>query len=195
MPEPAAASGERFWAYSLAVYGREGVAAACIALQDRHGLDVNFLLLGLFAGEHGCALGAEALARLDSLSAPWRENVTAKLRAVRRWLKAQGVFPAEAAAPLRQAVLAQEIEAERHQHRLMEQHLALAEAPADPAIAAGNLARYVIHAGVAPDAADLADLATLIVQAFPRVAAEDAKAMLGRHLPASAPAAPPLTPH
>src|SRR5262249_40267230 len=33
-----------FWNFSLKVYGRPGVAAACIALQDGLGLDVNLLL-------------------------------------------------------------------------------------------------------------------------------------------------------
>ncbi len=32
-----------FWNFSLEVYGGEGVARACLELQDRRGVDVNLL--------------------------------------------------------------------------------------------------------------------------------------------------------
>lgn len=35
-----------FWDFSLEVYPREGVGAACLALQARHEIDVNVLLGG-----------------------------------------------------------------------------------------------------------------------------------------------------
>jgi len=37
-------SGNPFWDFSLAVYRRPGVAAACLRLQDEAGVDVNLLL-------------------------------------------------------------------------------------------------------------------------------------------------------
>jgi hypothetical protein len=42
-----------FWEYSLSHYVREGVADACLALQDGHGLDVNMLLYGAWLGSMG----------------------------------------------------------------------------------------------------------------------------------------------
>ena len=39
-----------FWDFSLAVYGRPGVAPACLALQQRHGADVNLLLFCAWFG-------------------------------------------------------------------------------------------------------------------------------------------------
>jgi len=35
---------DRFWAFSLALYGKPGVAPALLGLQDRLGVDVNLLL-------------------------------------------------------------------------------------------------------------------------------------------------------
>ncbi|HEY9550471.1 MAG TPA: TIGR02444 family protein, partial [Kiloniellaceae bacterium] len=42
-----------FWQFSGAVYARRGVAEACLALQQRHGLDVNLLLFCAWAGSNG----------------------------------------------------------------------------------------------------------------------------------------------
>lgn len=79
-----------FWEFSLAVYGRPGVPAACVALQDRHDLDVNVLLFAAWAGmECGVALSAERLAAVDSTIAAWRREVVRPLRAVRRRVKAE----------------------------------------------------------------------------------------------------------
>ena len=56
MTEPAGEAAEAaasFWAFSLEFYARPGVAEACLALQDRHGLDVNILLLCCWLGWSG----------------------------------------------------------------------------------------------------------------------------------------------
>ena len=42
-----------FWRFSLELYARDGVPAACLALQDREGADVNLVLLALWLGESG----------------------------------------------------------------------------------------------------------------------------------------------
>ncbi len=79
-----------FWEFSLAVYGRPGVPAACVALQDRHGLDVNVLLFAAWAGMAcGTLLSAERLAEVDSTIAGWRQEVVRPLRAARRRVKAE----------------------------------------------------------------------------------------------------------
>jgi uncharacterized protein (TIGR02444 family) len=102
-------SANPFWEFSLAVYGRPGVPAACVALQDRHGLDVNVLLFAAWAGVAcGVALSAERLAAVDSAIAAWRQEVVRPLRAVRRRVKAED-------DALYQRMKAVELEAERIQ--------------------------------------------------------------------------------
>ncbi len=64
-----------FWDFSLALYGREGVARACVALQDRRGLDVNILLFCCWAGSRGRRLDPADLKGLDAAVRPWREAV------------------------------------------------------------------------------------------------------------------------
>ncbi|HEV2549256.1 MAG TPA: TIGR02444 family protein [Stellaceae bacterium] len=83
-----AESGDEFWNFSLAFYGRPGVSAACLALQDRHGLDVNLVLYACWVGLSGRGqLTAADIARAAAVNAPWREAVIEKLRAARRAIK------------------------------------------------------------------------------------------------------------
>lgn len=77
-----------FWDFSLAVYGRPGVPALCLSLQDRRGVDVNVLLFAAWAGlECGVRLSEAELARIDSAVSGWREEVVRPLRALRRRAK------------------------------------------------------------------------------------------------------------
>ena len=102
-------TGNPFWDFSLSVYARSGVPAACLDLQDRRGLDVNVLLFAAWAGL-GCGvrLSAEELARADSAIAPWRAEVVRPLRAVRRRVKGED-------AALYEQLKAAELAAERIQ--------------------------------------------------------------------------------
>lgn len=76
-----------FWAFSLTLYDRPGVAEACLALQDGFGADVNLLLLGFWRARQGYAGWAPGeIDRVLAAAAP----VTAALlplRAARRALK------------------------------------------------------------------------------------------------------------
>jgi len=70
------------WAFSLALYARPGVAEACLALQDRHGADVNLLLLGFWRAAKGYAGWAtaeldhavDAVAPVNAVLGPFRES-------------------------------------------------------------------------------------------------------------------------
>lgn len=157
----AAAPGE-FWDFTLKVYRREAVAPACLSLQDRSGLDVNFLLLCVYAGSRSVALSNDDFARIDRAVAAWRHNVIQPLRAVRRWLKDQAILPNEAVDGLRRGVLSREIESESHQQRLMEESLAMPAASPDPAIMGGNLIRYLAWSGAACDDETLTSLGKLL---------------------------------
>ncbi|HEX6842145.1 MAG TPA: TIGR02444 family protein [Stellaceae bacterium] len=143
-PSPPLSAAQEFWQFSLDFYARPGVEAACLALQDQHGRDVNIMLylcwLGLAA--RGRIDGA-GLARAEEAMAPWRRAAIEPLRKARRDLD-----PAErdGVAALYEAAKAIELAAERMgQQRLA----ALAPPPvpqrADTAAvdAAANLTLYL----------------------------------------------------
>lgn len=100
--------------FALAVHDADGVAAACIALQDRFGLDVDVLLLAAYVGgvrRHGLTM--EELATARTLVDQWHIEVVRALRDVRRLLKSG---PAPAPSPqtedVRKQVAKAELEAE-----------------------------------------------------------------------------------
>jgi uncharacterized protein (TIGR02444 family) len=115
-----------FWSFSVALYGRPGVAPACLALQDRFGCDVNLLLFAIWAAQSGAELGPQDFERLDGAVAPWRTGVVEPIRAIRRRLKADphGAAP-ELAEACRQALLKAELEAERAAQELLARALPL----------------------------------------------------------------------
>jgi uncharacterized protein (TIGR02444 family) len=158
-------SSSRFWAFSLKVYGDKDVAASCIDLQDRHGLDVNMLLFALFAAAHGRSLSPADMLALESAVKPWRTNVVRPLRSVRRWLKERS-HGDDAAATLRHAVLEREIESEAYQQALIERTVPIGDGRPDARAAAENLVRYAQCASMAVDDRLLAGLATLLARTF-----------------------------
>jgi uncharacterized protein (TIGR02444 family) len=84
---PGAGDPPGFWAFSLGLYDRPGVAAACLALQDRFGADVNLLLLGFWRARRGYAGWADSeLERVVAAGAPVN-TVLAPLRDARRALR------------------------------------------------------------------------------------------------------------
>lgn len=153
---PPQSPGEEFWKFSLDFYARPGVEAACLALQDEHGRDVNIML-------YLCWLGLSARGRIDGhglagaeeTMAPWRRAALEPLRAARR-----GLDPAErdGVAALYAAAKAIEFAAER----IGQQQLAALAPPPAPraadrcaADAAANLTLYLADAAVRQAAAPL----------------------------------------
>lgn len=167
-----------FWDYSLAVYARPGVAEACLALQDRHGLDVNVLLFCCWAGVRGRALSADEVEGLVAAVGPWHEGVVKPLRAVRRWLKDQETAPGAAAEALCQEVKARELEAERIEQQILAETLALDEGAPAAALAAANLKTYVWPLDPRARAEDTADLAGLLTGCFEGLPPVEAMRML-----------------
>lgn len=150
MPDPF----DAFWAFSLALYARPGVAPACLALQDAHGKDVIIALFGCWLGASGRGrLDGSALAAAEAIARPWRQQVVEPLRRTRHALK-----PVAGAEAFYGRMKEIELDAERVAHQRL---CALAPA-ADPragpaerlAAARANLALYVGEA--APAAAALA---------------------------------------
>ncbi len=137
---PAASDGialaDEFWARSLALYGHREVAAACLRLQDEHGLDVNILLLCCFLARSGRGrLNTADLAAAEARVAPWRAGVIVPLRAARRALKrlsSPGL--ASSANGLYAEVKRVELAAEREEQRLLLASRSLPPSPSsDPA--------------------------------------------------------------
>jgi uncharacterized protein (TIGR02444 family) len=76
------------WAFSLDVYGQPTVPASCLLLQDRCGVDVNVLLLCLFAACRGAPTPSEQdIAALDGEIERLRREVVVPLRQIRRAMK------------------------------------------------------------------------------------------------------------
>ena len=103
-----------FWDFSLATYGRDGVADACIALQEAHGADVNVLLFCAWAGCNGVRLDRAQVEAACGAVGEWHGEIVRPLRSVRRRLKtaADGTAPGDLQSALRARVQKIEIDAE-----------------------------------------------------------------------------------
>ena len=158
-----------FWEFSLSAYDRMGVADSCLALQERHGLDVNLLLFAAWAGYCGHRLTARQMEGIVAAAAAWHGEVVRPLRAVRSWLKGQATVPDVLGESLRGGVKAIELQAEMLQQLLLHQHLPLEVAVPDPRLAAANMRLYLNNFAEKPSDADLADLAVVLGGACPGI--------------------------
>ena len=127
-----------FWDFSLAAYGKPGVAEACLRLQDEAAADVNLLLYFCWAA----AVREDALRRAEvdeavACTQAWRDGVVAPLGAVRRRMK-EGMPgpPPESVEALRAEVKRIELEAERMQQDLLYRSGAAASRKAEGGAAA-----------------------------------------------------------
>jgi len=146
-----------FWTFSLSLYRMEGVAPACIELQDSAGVDVNILLFALFLAAKGRALEAADIAEMDAALKGWRDDVVIPLRGVRRVLRSpEKSIDAAQAAALRERIKAVELEAERLQQEALHalrptEAWGVAQPPASAAPA--NVAAYAAYLGAVLPAA------------------------------------------
>ncbi|HEY2662392.1 MAG TPA: TIGR02444 family protein [Caulobacteraceae bacterium] len=76
------------WDWATRVYGRPGVEAACLDLQDQHGQCVSLILWALWATQDGFALSDAAMTRAVAIAKPWDQAGIRPLREARRGLKA-----------------------------------------------------------------------------------------------------------
>lgn len=145
-----------FWRFSLTLYRQDGVPPACIALQDRHGVDVNVMLYGLWLAAAGRALSVQDMLAIDALVRDWRGAVVVPLRRVRRALKEPpAAFDTPATKAMRERVKAVELESERLQQEALYAHKEPAawgrSEPDLQRAASGNLAAYAQALGVTFD--------------------------------------------
>src|SRR5258705_1514465 len=126
-----------FWRFSLRFYSRPSVAAACLALQDEAGADVNLMLFLLFLAEHKRQVTTDDIARLDGAVRSWRDSVVKPLRALRRVLKTGiGEIPIAVSETFRGQIKRLELESEQ-----IEQHVLEACEPAGIGVSAPSRER------------------------------------------------------
>lgn len=173
-----AGRGMPLWEFSVEIYGRRGVADACLALQDRHGVDVNMLLFCAWWAVHGGGrLSAVECDRASAAVAGWQAQVVVPLRAARRALKADLGVAATAAARLRGQIKDLELAAERLEQTVLEACLDAGRASSNGGreqamieAAAANMSRYLDRAAVRPGSVERDALAAILVGCFPAVA-------------------------
>ena len=171
-----------FWDFSLQVYSREGVGAACLRLQERHDIDVNLMLFCLWLGESGRGkLETEEMDALRAVSGKWHQEIVKSLRAVRQGLKSDFPDTPEGLREgLRAQVQAAELDAEHLQQLLLAgavdrpaaEGALTAEARAGDASADFKL--YLDTLGVIFEPADTVNFAHILGQAFPGLSPERA---------------------
>jgi len=109
-----------FWRFSLATYGHPAVAAACLALQDRWGADVNLLLYCCWLGQGGRALDQRTLRAAMSDVKALQQNIIRPLRQSRRALRRPPTgMPKTWAKQLKDRIAAVEIDLEYVEHRML----------------------------------------------------------------------------
>lgn len=162
--------GEAFWDFAVSTYAREGVAAECLALQDRHGAAVMLLLLLCWRATQHAVLDAAELRTAQRRIEAHERHFGAPLRAARRTLAAAArvrddwYWLQPGLARLRAASLT----AERLQARALAAAAHRLAAPGDPeARAAGMIGRYLAALDPAPPQEAAARLAALVFAAAP----------------------------
>jgi uncharacterized protein (TIGR02444 family) len=173
-----------FWDFSVRLYGKPEVAEACLDLQDRHGINVNVVLLCCWLSASGRdSFEDDELAQALATVEDWRDQVVLPLRTARRYLKGSvGAAERHLADNIRRVVTETEIHAE-HVEQLMLS--AVIQRPgtgsfdvaAQANAAAENLTAYMAHCSVDSADEDMAALRTIVVGAFPDLAEDQAKAL------------------
>ena len=164
-----------FWNFSLETYAAEGVAEACLDLQERRGCDVNVLLFCCWLAVSGRpTFTAERLRAILKVSDAWQSEIVRPLRTVRKLLKDRPWSEAlpETVDAARRRVADAELAAE-HAEQLKLAGLyappADRDRPVEKRLRAllGNLGVYAVCLGVAPDAKDRAAVTALAHATFP----------------------------
>ena len=165
-----------FWNFSVATYGKAGVAEACLHLQEELGIDVNVLLYCCWYGCTRGTLDGPAIERILSFAEPWAEHVVRPLRAARTWMKSVGCVspfvPGDECMALREEIKRAELKAEHLQENRMqaltrgaalEGHETVSQVRSTLA----NIGRYFRHLNVDLDDESGSQLAHVVTAAVP----------------------------
>lgn len=163
-----------FWDFSLQVYGREGVGAACLHLQERHGIDVNVMLFCLWLGETGRGvLENEECSAMIAAVGRWHLEVVRSLRGVRTILKSGFPdVPHDLRESLRGEVQLAEIDSEHLQQLILAASVEREAVPGTLSVedrahdATANFDLYLDTLDVRFEPADTVQFAHILGQAF-----------------------------
>lgn len=162
-----------FWDYSLEVYRRDGVSPALITFQDRHNLDVNILLLCLWAGDSGPGeLDDIEFEHALRVSSSWNPEIVCAIREVRIRLRQEiDLVPKALSDAVRKQLLALEIECEHVEQLSLAAGVRQTEnnsgSPEQKLHACcRNLKSYFDRKGCRLDADDRRELLTILSAAF-----------------------------
>ena len=112
-----------FWDFSITTYGKEGVPAACLGLQDRLAVDVNVLLFCCWFGLSRGRIDKKLFAELLAAAELWASCVVRPLRSVRGWMKQEAYeqlrLPEQTVSSLREKIKSNELGAEKIQQELL----------------------------------------------------------------------------
>lgn len=108
-----------FWDFSMQLYKQEGVADACLSLQDKFNIDVNLILFCYWYGYSFGEIERPLLQQIIKFSTKWRDSVVQPLRNVRVWMK-QNTDRTAQFDHLRQKIKVNELAAEKYQQELIE---------------------------------------------------------------------------
>lgn len=135
------ASAAAFIQWCAGTYARPGMKQACLAAQDRAGLNVNCLLAGVWAAEQGLVVTAADWEALRAAIVPVEEAAIQPIRALRRRLQADERLDADLRAGLKRLLLYAELRAEQAVEAVLHAEL-LRRAVPGAATAEANLAAY-----------------------------------------------------
>lgn len=85
---------DNLWRYACDIYDDPAMAAACLDAQDRHGADVNLILLALWMDDNQVCPTHDEWQALMETSALWHEKILIPQRNRRRALKGQRGYDA-----------------------------------------------------------------------------------------------------
>lgn len=145
------------WQFALTFYGREGVANACLKLQELADADVNILIFSIYAAtHHHCLLGPVQLAQADAVVQPWRSDVVAALRRLRVRLRT-GPSPAPNSNTevLRSQIKAAELLAERIELAVLAKWLDMEAPSTTSSIDLAHVLRTAVDFFISRGAADM----------------------------------------
>lgn len=102
-----------FIQYCEDLYMREGMKDVCLALQDRHGLNVNILLAAVWAAGNGYAITPERRTELEAAIREIDAATVQPIRALRRRIQSDESLDASLRLELKKLLLEPEIRAEQ----------------------------------------------------------------------------------
>ncbi|WP_281018467.1 MULTISPECIES: TIGR02444 family protein [unclassified Minwuia] len=162
------------WDYATRVYARGAAKQACLALQDRHGLDVNVMLFCCWVASSG--RGTFRDGELDQALravADWRGNAINALHGLKLYLKGDTApAPRPLSDDLRRVIVESELHAEHVEVLMLHASMTRAGTGTFDRLrqiedSLSNLFAYLARVGIQADDSDLAALIEILIAAFP----------------------------